>query len=176
MRNFFHFTISIILGSLLGYSLYYKILKRGTTAEANTIAVDQLFFADNIAFEKKQQEAITLRNTLRLDTLQVSVQLFETVQNKQQSTLPTKSTQVKPITIIEAVQPIEVAQLQKNKTISIPVTQLATPAVTEPAAVLPAPTTQVVSASAETTDTPIESQEQADKKKFLFFSKKARNN
>jgi hypothetical protein len=176
MKNVFHLTISVILGSLLGYSVYYKILKKGTTTEANTIAVDQLFFEDNIAFEKKQHEVITLRNNPRLDTLQVSAQLFETTQTKQPISSIPKSIQVKPVTIIETVEPLEVAQLQKNKTISIPVTQISTPAVVQAAAVQPAPVTQVVSASAETTETPIESQEQNDKKKFLFFSKKSRNN
>lgn len=176
MKNFFHLTVSIILGSLLGYTMYYKIIKKGLTVEADTIAVDELFFADNAAFEKKQMETFTLSRTSHPDTLQVNVQLFETTQPNKTTVSTYKSAQTKPIRIIEVMQPIEVAQLQKNKTISIPVSEIAAPVEVSTVHSLPAVAVQEVSASAAITHTDTGSQEQPDKKKFLFFSKKSRNN
>jgi hypothetical protein len=176
MKNFFHLTISVILGSLLGYSLYYKILKKGPLAEANTVAVDELFFADNTLFEKKQQEAIALNRASSSDTLQVNVQLFETSQpNKSTVAAAGKHPEAKPIRIIETMRPIEVAQLQKNKTISIPVNKITPTDMVELAPVHPEAVVQEASA-ATTPDTEVVTQEPAEKKRFLFFSKKSRNN
>jgi hypothetical protein len=176
MKNFFHLTISVILGSLLGYGLYYKILNKPMASKADDIQVEDLFFADHAAFEKKKQEALTLARPMYTDTLQVSPRFFETtVPAKNIAATVAKPTESKPIKVIEAVRLIEVAQIQKPKAIAIPVTKIATPEKQE--AVYASTATIAKEAPAtEATENDADTQVQEErKKKFLFFNRKDKN-
>jgi hypothetical protein len=176
MRNFFHLTISVILGSFIGYALYYKILDKPITVKASDIAVDELFLADHAAFERKQQEILTSKRTTYADTLQVSLTLFETPQSSKSAVAAARSSEAKPIKIIETMRPIEVAQLQKPKTVSIPVSKMAAPEMKEIASAHMAPTTQEVTATATSAEADANDQAPVDKrKKFLFFGKKSKS-
>jgi hypothetical protein len=176
MKNIFHLTLSVILGSFIGYAFYYKILDKETPVKASDIAVDELFFEDHAAFIKNRQESLTLSRTTYADTLQVSLKFFESPQPAKTITATASSSEAKPIKIIETMRPIEVAQLQQPKTVSVPVSKISTPEIIEVASAHIAPTIQEVTASASSADADIDDQPQAEKKKkFLFFSKKNKN-